>query len=246
MNALEIVLSAQRPVTMPMAYQQLVQGALYRVWGKTFPELHDEGYPAGGRAFRMFVFSGLEGRYTPNGTSITFSGALRMEVRSPVPALLEPLREALARERELWLGNRRLSVVGLYSRDCLLFPSRVLIEMRTPLTLHQTLPDGFRRYYAPDEAEFPLLLAENLASKIQAAQLSIDPGISLIPVTQTLRKRVARFRSTYVTGWMGRFRLEAEPETVAFLYCAGLGVGGSRGFGMFDILRPLDGTRPTD
>ena len=243
MNALEIILSADRPVTLPMAYQQLIQGALYRIWGKTFPELHDEGYPAGGRVFRMFVFGDLKGHYVPEGAAITFFGTLRLEVRSPVPALLEPLRETLERERELWLGDRRLAVIGLFSRDCLLFPPCALIEMRTPLTLHRTLPDGFRRCYAPDEEEFHLLLAENLASKIEAAQLSIDPCVSLVPVTQTLTKRVARFRSTCVTGWMGRFRLEAEPETVAFLYCAGLGVGGSRGFGMFDILRPVERTR---
>lgn len=243
MNALEIVLSADRPITLPMAYQQLIQGALYRLWGDTFPELHDEGYPAEGRVFRMFVFSALEGRYIRKGTSITFSGPLRLEVRSPVPALLEPLREGLTRERALWLGDKRLAVIGLFSRDCLLFPPCALIEMRTPLTLHRTLPDGFRRCYAPDEEEFPLLLAENLASKIQAAQLSIDPCVSLVPVAQTLTKRVARFRSTYVTGWTGRFRLEAEPETLAFLYYADLGVGGSRGFGMFDILRPVERTR---
>lgn len=238
MNALEVILSADRPVTLPMAYQQLIQGALYRLWGDTYPELHDEGYAAEGHAFRMFAFSALEGRYTPKGTSITFSGALRLEVRSPVSALLESIQEGLTRERALWLGEQRLAVVGLYERDCLLFPSRALIETRTPVTVHRTLPDGFRQYYAPEEEDFNVLLAENLASKLQAARLALDPAVAVTPIEGTLTKRVARFRSTLVTGWKGRFLLEAEPETMAFLYYAGLGVGNSRGFGMFDILRP--------
>ena len=241
MNALELVLSPERDLTLPMAYQQLIQGALYRIWAETYPELHEDGYSSGGRTFRMFTFSGLEGRYSPKETSITFSGPLRLEVRSPVPALLDPLLESFSRERGLRLGAEWLPISGLYCRDCLLFPSRTLISLRTPLTLHRTLPDGYRRFYSPEEEDFPLLLAENLASKLAAAKLELDPCISLRPLQGSLKKRVTRFKDTYVTGWTGRFLLEAEPETVAFLYCVGLGVGGSRGFGMFDILRPLDG-----
>ena len=216
----------------------MIQGALDRIWADSVPELHDEGYSANGRVFRMFCFSGLEGRYAVQGTNITFSGPLRLEVRSPVPALLEPLRESLARDRQLWLGTQRLSVGELRCRDCLWFPPRALIELRTPLTVHRTLPDGRKRYFSPDEEDFYLLLAENVASKLMAAQLPLDPCISLTPVPGQQTKRVARYRSIWVTGWVGRFVLEAEPETMAFLYYTGLGVGGSRGFGLFDVLRP--------
>lgn len=238
MNALEITLLPEHPLTLPMAYQQLIQGALYRIWENSVPELHDEGYAAHGRVFRMFTFGALEGRYALSASSIRFTGPLMLEVRSPVPALLEPLRESLSRNPELWLGRQRLAVAGLRCRDCLWFPPRAWIALRTPLTLHRTLEDGATRYFTPWEEDFYLLLAENLASKLEAAQLQLDPCIALSPVEASLKKRVTRFRETWITGWTGRFLLEAEPETMAFLYYTGLGVGGSRGFGMFDILRP--------
>ena len=240
MNALEIVLSPKGPATLPMAYQQFIQGALYGAWGETVPELHDEGYSDGGRTFRMFCFSGLEGRYRASGSEITFSGPLRLEVRSPVPALLEPLADAFSKERELRLGTALLPISGLYCRDRLDFPARALIEMRTPLSLHRTLPDGSKRYYAPQEEDFCLLLAENLSSKLAAARLPLDPCIALTPLEGTLKKRVTAFKSSYISGWTGRFLLEAEPETLSFLYYAGLGASNPKGFGMFDILRPLD------
>ncbi len=236
MNALELVLSPSGSVTLPMAYQQLIQGALYRVWGETVPELHDEGYSAGGRVFRMFTFSGLEGHYIPSGSAITFTGPLRLEVRSPVPALLEPLANAFERERRIRLGDRTLPITSLYCRDCLLFPDRALITMRTPLSVHRTEADGIRRYFAPDEPEFMPLIAENLASKLEAAGLALDPFLSMTPVHGSLKKRVARYRDTYFTGWTGRFLLDANPETMSFLYYTGLGAGNSRGFGMFDLL----------
>lgn len=236
MNALELVLSPSGSVTLPMAYQQLIQGALYRVWEETVPELHDEGYSAGGRVFRMFTFSGLEGRYSPSGASITFIGPLRLEVRSPVPALLEPLAEAFSGERRIRLGERVLPISSLYCRDCLLFPDRAMITMRTPLSVHRTEEDGSRRYFAPDEPEFMPLIAENLSSKLEAAGLALDPFLSMTPMQGSLKKRVARYRDVYITGWMGRFLLDAAPETMSFLYYTGLGTGNSRGFGMFDLL----------
>ena len=242
MNALELILDPDGGVTLPIAYRQLIQGALYHIWEEPIPELHDEGYSTGGRTFRMFTFSGLEplknrgGSYRQAGGVISFFGPLRMEVRSPVPALLDPLVESFARDQTLLLGNQRLRISEMYCRDCVLFPPRALIELETPLTLHRTTPDGSTRYYSPDEEDFYLLLAENLTSKLEAAHLSLDPCISLTPVEGTLKRRIARFRNTYITGWTGRFLLETEPETMAFLYCTGLGARNSQGFGMFKLV----------
>ena len=240
MNALELELTPCGSVTLPMAYQQLIQGALYHIWKDTIPELHDEGYSANGRVFRMFTFGALDGRYILSDSAIRFTGPMTLEVRSPVPALLEALVESLSKKPVLWLARHRLAVVGLRCRDCLWFPPRAWIKLRTPLTLHRTLEDGSTRYFTPWEEDFYLLLAENLASKLEAARLELDPCIALSPMESSLKKRVTRFRETWITGWTGRFLLEADPETMAFLYYTGLGVGGSRGFGLFDILRPAD------
>ena len=80
MNALMITLWAEPPLSLPVAYSHLVQGALYAAWREPFPALHDRGYSDGTRTFRLFVFSPLQGHYTLSGKRIAFDGAVRLEV----------------------------------------------------------------------------------------------------------------------------------------------------------------------
>lgn len=235
MNALLITLRAEGELSLPVAYNHMIQGALYGAWRGAFPQLHDDGFPSGGRAFRMFTFSPLEGAYRVKERTISFTGPVRLEVRSPVPAMPEMLAEHLLLEGALQLGSRSLRVVSLDCRDRLLFPDSAEIVMRAPVTLHETLPDGRTRYFAPTDEVFPLRLAENLASKLEAAAQPLDPGVACVPRIETLRKRVTSFKGTWISGYTGRFRLACAPETMAFLYYTGLGAGNSQGFGMFDI-----------
>lgn len=235
MNALQITLRAEGTFSLPMAYNHMIQGALYGAWRGALPQLHDEGFSAGGRAFRMFTFSPLEGAYRVKEKSISFTGPVRLEVRSPVPAMPETLAEHLLREGVMQIGRQTLAVAALDSRDRLLFPESAEITMRAPVTLHDTLSDGHTRYYAPTDADFPAALARNTAAKLEAAGQSADPGIGCAAYAKTLRKRVTNFKGTWISGYTGRFRLECAPETMAFLYYTGLGAGNSQGFGMFDI-----------
>ena len=55
------------------------------------------------------------------------------------------------------------------------------------------------------------------------------------PLPDTLRKRVTRFKGTYVTGWVGDLILACDPQLLATLYCCGIGAKNSQGFGMFRI-----------
>ena len=235
MNALQITLRAEGAISLPVAYNHMIQGALYSAWRGAFPQLHEEGFSAGGRAFRMFTFSPLEDAYRAEEKIISFTGPVRLEVRSPVPSMPEALAEHLLREGVMQLGRQTLAVASLDCRDRLLFPDSAEIVMRSPVTLHGTLPDGHTRYYAPTDADFPAALAQNTAAKLEAAGQSADPGIRCVPFERTLRKRVTSFKGTWISGYTCRFRLACAPETMAFLYYTGLGAGNSQGFGMFDI-----------
>ena len=235
MNALQITLRSENPLSLPLAYNYLVQGALYAAWRVAFPQLHDEGFSDGEKAFRMFVFSPLEGAYRIREKTISFTGPVRLEVRSPVPALPEALAEYLQREGTMRLGWQTLPVASLDCRDRLLFPEVADIVMRSPLTLHETLPDGHTHYFTPTDEAFPLYLAKNLAAKLAAAEQALEPALGFTPYERTIRKRVTSFKGIWINGYTGRFHIECAPETMAFLYYSGLGAGNSQGFGMFDI-----------
>ena len=236
MNSLKITLMAPRELRLPMAYNNLIQGALYACWREKYPALHDEGYTDGGHSFRMFTFGPLQGRYQVEGRQIRFQGPVRFEVRSPVSALMEELAEQLLRRGCVRLGDQELPLQSLETADRLLFFPRAKVRMASLLTLHETLPDGHTVYYAPDDEEFPTLLAGNLASKLSASGVDAAPVLGCLPVPGTLRKRVTTFKGTYITGCTGTLLLETDPEVMALLYYAGLGDRNSQGFGMFTIL----------
>ena len=241
MNILRLTLWAEVPLALPMAHNQMIQGALYQAWKEALPGIHDEGFSSGEGVFRMFTFGPLQGRYDIVDKRILFRGAVSLEIRSPVPAMIEELAAFYEETRVLRFGYQTLPLVNIEAAERRLFPASAIIRMRAPVTIHSTLADGHTQYYAPTESAFPLLLAGNLASKVTAAGLNLDPVLGILPFERTLRKRVTTFKGSYITGYLGTFRLEAAPETMAFLYYTGLGDRSSQGFGMFDIIegRPL-------
>ena len=235
MNALTITLWAARPIRLPLAYNGMIQGALYKNWRGTFPELHDQGFTDGPRSFRMFTFSPLQGHYKIEGRQIFFEGAIRLEVRSPVSELIDALCDSLQERGVILLGRTELPVISLECADRFLFFRRASIRTLSPVTVHETKPSGQTVYYSPADKMFLPLLTGNLESKLRAVGIPAAPVLSCVPNTQTLRKRVTIFKGTCITAYEGRFELQAEPEAMALLYYVGLGSRNSQGFGMFAI-----------
>ena len=239
MNALKVTLLPTQQLRLPLAHQHMIQGALYAVWRNVYPELHDDGYQVGSRSFRMFTFSPLQGRYKIDGKDILFDGLVRLEVRSPVSELIETLANGLMDHRRVLFGQRELRVVNLETADRLLFFPAARIHMVAPVTIHQTLDSGKTLYYEPTDEQFSMLLTQNLASKLRAADMmETVPALGITPEVSTLRRRTTLFKGIYIAGYLGTFRLETDPASMALLYYAGLGDRSSNGFGMFNIEDP--------
>ena len=241
MNALIITLWASPVLRLPLAYQSMVQGALYAHWRETFPTLHDDGYHDGSHAYRMFTFSPLQGRYRIEGKDILFDGAVRLEVRSPASELLNALAGSLMESGQVRLGSRELPLLNLSTADRLLFPSAARIRTVAPVTMHRRREDGGTEYLSPVDEGFAALLTGNLAAKLRASGSDAPPLLRFAPIERTLRKRVTTFKGIYITGWAGEFLMETASEAMALLYYAGLGDRNSQGFGMFEIVdQPLN------
>lgn len=237
MNSLILTLDAGAGTCLPIAYQQLTQGALYAAWRGTYPQLHTEGYDGAGQTFRLFTFGPLEGHYRVHGDEITFTGAVRLEVRSPVEELLFTLGDFLSANGFLRLGRCALPLLDLHSEDHYWFKAPLRVRMVSPLTLHKSLPDGKTLFLAPGEEAFAAGLITNTAHKLAACGCDADPAIALRPLAPRLpRKRVTRFKGIYLTGWEGDFLLDGDPQVLSLLYQTGLGDRNSQGFGMFRLL----------
>ena len=234
MNALTVTFSADPALSLPVSYNAMLQGFLYSCWRGERYDLHEVGYRFEQKVYRLFTFSWLTGRYTLEGKTIRFEGPVSFEVRSPREDLIEILKEALLERGEVQLGQRRLPLLNLQSADRFFFPEKAIIRMRTPMTIHVTQRDGSSVCIQPDHGLFRNMVEENLRRKSSSAGLSLDPALWLEPKRPPI-KRVTQFKDTNVTCWQGKYLLAAKPDTMRFLYYAGLGDRNSQGFGMFDI-----------
>lgn len=187
MNSLILTLDAGAGCCLPIAYQQLTQGALYAAWRGSYPQLHDEGFAGDGQTFRLFTFGPLEGRYRVQGNEITFTGLVQLEVRSPVEDLLYALGKSLTGAGALRLGRCVLPLRDLRSEDHYWFAAPLPVRMVSPLTLHKSLPGGKTLFLRPDDDAFAAQLIANTAHKLAACRSTADPSVTLCPMGTRLR-----------------------------------------------------------
>ena len=237
MRAIRITLRTPQPATLPLAYNELVQGLLYSCWRESFPELHDDGFGTS-RMFRLFTFSPLTGKSTVSGKAktIRFYDTISFEVRSPIEELLDELAHQLVEKESIRLGSNEMKLVNLQSCDRLIFPKHAVLRMLSPVVAYKTTDDNHTRYFSPEDQEWLELIQSNVMHKAELFALDCSHDMVAIPKTESLRKHVTRFKGTYVTGWTGDLIVAADPFVMSMLYFTGLGAKNSQGFGMFNML----------
>lgn len=236
MRALRIAFRAPSPIILPLAYNELVQGMLYSCWRTNTPMLHDAGF--GENGLRLFTFGPLEGKGRANAKkrTIRFERIVRLEVRTPAEDLLDDLAMQLSSRGIVRIGAYELSVVNLESRDRLLFPRQAKVRLLAPVVAERRANDETHTIpLSPGDDDWLESIRANAKRKAKALGLTCDCALQAIPLSETLKKRVTRFKGTYITGWIGDIIVACDPQLLAALHCCGLGARNSQGFGMFNI-----------
>jgi CRISPR-associated endoribonuclease Cas6 len=237
MKSLRITLRTERPIVLPLAYNELIHGLLYKCWSEQAPQLH--GFKLeDGRDFRPFVFGRLEGpcRVDKDAKQICFFSRISLDVRSPLDGLIDACAIHLANSGRARIGAYELELVNLECHDRLLFPGRALVRLRTPVVAYVTLDSGHKQPFGPQDPEWLPLIQQNTQRKLAAMGMDGDVSLQSIARTETLKKNVTTFKRTYVTGWTGDIELASDPSVIALLWSCGLGMSNSGGFGLFDIV----------
>ena len=233
-----LTLSAGAPFTLPINYQQLIHGMIYRALsrdGAYSGPLHDAHQNSGdSRAFKGFSFSSLQGAYTVAGRSIRFDGSASLEVRSVDPRLVQLLAQYVRAEGAIVLGAERLSVLRCETADRHVLESALAVRMLTPAVAYRTDESRHTVFFQPDEDAFYESLVRNAARKSSFFQPQVPFQLRIRSLNDGLpKKRLSHFKKTYITGWLGNYLLEGTPEVIDLLYQTGLGAKNSEGFGMF-------------
>jgi CRISPR-associated endoribonuclease Cas6 len=239
-----IVFRGKENFKVPISYNEVLQGFIYRHLHQTIAEfLHDRGVQYKKRVFKLFTFSRLLGRLKPDGDVFHVQPPVSLIVSSPYTEVLQDLAENLLKNPEVSLAGQSLQVESISVELSPLLEGPVEIRMLSPVTVYSTLqtPSGKKKtyYYNPKEEEFSLLLRENILKKYRAFYGREPEGTEFIIEPLRVSKRdekIVTYKGFVIKGWMGRYRLDGSPELLRLAYDAGLGAKNSQGFGCFEVV----------
>lgn len=229
-------------ISLPIATAATIQGLLYRALREDenySSFMHDKGNSFGGRKYKLFSFSELQGRYEIQGKNIVFIETAKLSVRAADTYYIQLLFTYFTKNRSISLGTETVEVADMQLRDNHIFANTISVRTLSPITVYITEEDGHTVHFTPEDKRFYDGIVDNARRKWISHTGSGDGfALEIVPKDSARFKKCAtRFKETFINAWHGTFILSGPPQVLDFLYHTGLGSKNSQGFGMFEVIR---------
>jgi CRISPR-associated endoribonuclease Cas6 len=247
-----IFLRPEKGITLPQQYNHIVQAAIYNSIDTALATfLHQYGFTDGNRAFKMFAFSLLLGKYRINKEekTITFEDEVQLTLSSPLGDFCQSLANTLLSRGTLKLGSTDVPVEKVYAQQFKVDKEEVHLKTLSPVVLYSTLlrPDGrkYTCYFQPGEPDYARLLNSNLKKKFKAFY-GTEPTEEEVEVRPLGRQRMhlVNYKGTIIKGYAGRLHLSGPVELLQLAVDCGLGGKNAQGFGCVEVVNERKGTTP--
>ncbi len=235
-----------RSIRLPSANLHLFQAMLYSLLP---PEeaafLHDTGYEADGKKFKLFAMSWPAASSMPSmegegrGKKLIFPTPVRLTVSTPIYNMAMGLIDGALSKGELLAGNNHLLCIRVEAERQIAGRNTITVRTLSPITCYETVSLRGRPYtifFKPDEKDFQRSIHKNLLHKFHALSPDREPPqgeFHIMPIGE-LKERISFFdpgSGFPVKGWWGRFRLQGPKELLQIALDCGLGAKNSTGWG---------------
>lgn len=232
------------PLSLPLSYHHILQGFIYCLLSST-PEystfIHESGFDATTRKYKLFTFSLIQGRYKIKEKLIVFDSPISFEIRSVDPNFSQSILERLSKQSKYVLNGQEIYLTRYEKSQANILSSQVRIKTCSPITIHRTLEEEGNKktiYLSPLHEHFNSMINENFHRKYRSYYgVSPDTDISITPYRISARDRyITSFKGILITAWKGIYNLEGSSNAINFLYDTGIGDRNSQGFGAFELL----------
>mgnify|MGYP001200972964 CR=1 FL=1 len=237
-----IEFTTEETLQLPIHYNHLAQAMIYNSLDQELATfLHDRGYEAGGRTFKLFTFSRLIGKYRIDQGKIGFDPLVKLMVASPVEQFCQSLLNGLLTKNELELGPALVKVGSVKVEKPEVTKESIKLKLLSPAVAYSTLFRGdgskYTCYYQPGDAEFTRIVAENLRKKYRAIHNSEAPEgeVKIKPLGQP-KLHVLEYKGNVIKGYSGTLVVSGPPELLQVAVDAGIGSKNSMGFGCVELL----------
>ena len=248
---LKIIIDVADRLTLPINYTPLLTGVIYRFLAESDAEyaafLHDEGYTAGAKRFKLFTFSQLMAKQRRiRGSDIHFGSQLTWFVSSPVERFLSHFADTLLTQGRLSLGRRELRIKDVSIPRIPRFQTQMRMRCLSPIvmsTVRQRDGKQSQHYCLPDDPALSGLIRQNLMRKHQAIYgqppkedvLTFQFDENYIDRRTGRVTRLVDYKGIKIRGVMAPFYVAGSVALIQTGYECGFGVRNSIGFGMVDV-----------
>ena len=248
---IKIVADVGNGLTLPINYNHLLAGVVYRFLAESDPEyasfLHNEGYAAAEKRFKLFTFSQLMAeRRRITGDRIHFGSTLVWQVSSPVERFLSHFADTLLTEGRLSLGQRSLPVQDVTVPRIPRFRPEMSFRCLSPIVMTTVREHAGKRsmhYCMPDDPELSELIRQNLIRKHEAirGRAPHDDTLTFHFDTDYINRRNGRvtrlvdYKGIKIRGVLCPFRVSGSVALIETGYECGFGDKNSAGFGMAEV-----------
>lgn len=248
---IKIIADVNDGVTLPINYNHLLVGVIYRFLKASNPEyasfLHDDGYFFAGKHFKLFTFSQLmaERREIIKG-QIHFGSVLSWYVSSPVERFLSHFADTLLTEGTLSVGQYQLEVKDVSVPRLPRFQPDMHFRCLSPIVMttireHNGKPSMY--YCRPDDSALSDLIRQNLLRKYETiyGRPPRDDTLNFTFDGRYIQRRHGRvtrlvdYKGIKIKGVMCPFRVSGSVALIQTGYACGFGDKNSAGFGMVEI-----------
>ncbi len=248
---IKILIDVSKVLTLPVNYNHQLTGVIYHFLAASNAEyasfLHNKGYLAGEKRFKLFTFSQLMAkRRIISGGSIHFSSPLMWCISSPVERFLTHFADTLLSEGKLSIGQHQLQIRDVSVPRIPRFQREMRFRCLSPIVMSTVRQRGEKRsmhYCLPDDPAFSELIRQNLMRKHAAIYghppdddtLKFRFDSDYISRRQGPVTRLVDYKGIKVRGVMCPFRVSGNPALIQTGYECGFGDKNSAGFGMVEI-----------
>jgi CRISPR-associated endoribonuclease Cas6 len=246
------LIALKRATALPLNYQHAVASLVYSTLAHASAEfasrLHDEGFNADGRTFKLFTFSRLNARRARVASDrlLLEDPTVTLQISSPVSDFVEHFVGGLFQSETFCIAGAQFSLLQAETRPAPAFAGRMGFRALSPLT--ESTGDGQQKHprFLSPEDDWSDIIRHNLLRKHRALH-GHDPADARLRFTwdkaylADAARRGRRpsvlidIRGIKVRGWLAPFTVEGSPELIEFGYEAGFGSRNSMGFGMAEL-----------
>ncbi|WP_313345977.1 CRISPR-associated endoribonuclease Cas6 [Sedimentibacter sp.] len=237
----EIYFNLEEPASIPIQYNHIVQAVIYSwISDEKFKDfIHNKGYKFEERAYKLFTFSKINGKFRidKQNRKIVFYENMRITISSAVNEFMEYLLSSVLLESSpINIGGVKVEISRVEVKEPPELSKKVQVYTLSPVTTYSTLENKQTKFYNPFDMEFSQYIKNNLLHKYEAYHGEHPENTDFIikPIGAVKEARV-NYKGFHILAYNCELEMEGSEELLRMAYDAGIGGKGSQGFGCIEV-----------